>query len=416
MAAASINMPFAPRPRPCRDARGHEVTGASAETVARLDRFADIILRRSRGGEVALQAASEAPDCSMALAAAATLHLLADTRAGIVAARPLLGRAASLSAALTVRESLYLQAMIAIADDRPLAASLLFLELGRVAPTDLFAGYIGHLHCLNHGHFEIMLGLARHLADANPDDGFALGMLSFALDQNTMPEQAEDAGLAALGADPEIAWVHHALAHVLQSQDRAAEGLVLLEAQAPCWAQCGSSMYTHNWWHIMLLRLRLGDRAAVLDAYDRHIAPGIAESTSSFVNAASLLARLEMRAIDVGARWQSLADEAETRIGEHVLPFLDIHYALALARAGRQGAVSALCRSAAAHGDAAPAEVQHLWRDIGTPLIRAVGDFGLGRPAAAEHGLRALAAETHRIGGSSIQRALLAEIAVAAAG
>jgi hypothetical protein len=272
------------------DARGYPVTGADAATLARLDRFAAIVLRRGRGGEIAFEAAEAAPNCPMALAAAAAGHLLADTRAGVTAARPLLVRAATLRA--TARESLYIAALTAMAEDRPMAASLLFLELGRQAPRDLFAGYVGQLHCLNHGHFEIMLGLARLLADANPADGFALGMLSFALDQNSMPGPAEAAGLAALEADGRIAWVHHALAHVYQDQGRIEDGLALLDAHAGDWAECGSSMYTHNWWHAMLLRLEAGAAGDVLAAYDEHIADGIAQSTSSFVNAVSLLSRL----------------------------------------------------------------------------------------------------------------------------
>jgi hypothetical protein len=394
------------------DVHGQRVTGADAATIARLDRFAEIVLRRGRGGEIAFEAAEAAPDCPMALAAAAACHLLSDTRAGVTAARPLLARAAAERA--TARETLYIAALTAMAEDRPLAASLLFLELGREAPRDLFAGYVGQLHCLNHGHFEIMLGLARLLGDANPEDGFALGMLSFALDQNGMPGPAEEAGLAALEADGRIAWVHHALAHVYQDQGRIEDGLALLDGHAADWAACGSSMYTHNWWHAMLLRLEAGAAGDVLAAYDRHIAGDIAQSTSSFVNAVSLLSRLEMRGVAAGERWQPLADEAETRIGEHVLPFLDIHYALALAQAGRTEAVAELCRSAAGHGAAAGPEVRHLWQAIGAPLIRAVADFGLGRSQAARHGLHALAAETHRIGGSSVQRALLAEMAAAA--
>ena len=417
MAAASIILPFAPPPSatrrkpPVRDACGHAVSGASAETVARLDRFAEIILRRSQGGEIALDAAADSPDCPMALAAAATWHLLADTRAGVRAARSLLRRAAALADGVTPREALHLDALAAMADERPHDASLLFLELARIAPGDLCAGYVGQLHCLNHGHFEIMLGLARRLADANPGNCFALGMLSFALDQNGLPALAEEAGEAALAADPTIAWVHHALAHALQSLDRVEQATTSLEAWAPCWDGCGSSMYTHNWWHLMLLRLRAGETGAVLGVYDRQIAPDAGCSTSSFVNASSLLARLELRGVDIEDRWTALADEAQPRIGEHVLPFLDLHYVLALARAGRAEAVAALCASAAAHGAAASAATRQLWREIGVPLIRAVGDYGLGRREAASWQLGALAATAHRIGGSSVQRALLAEIA-----
>src|SRR5271168_2663361 len=118
MASALIDMPFgaAARGQPAMDDRGHAVTGACSSTVAKLDRFRDIVLRRGRGGEIALEAAAEAPNCPMALAAAATLHLLADTRSGVTAAGPLLARAAAHAAHVTERERLYLEAVTAIAD------------------------------------------------------------------------------------------------------------------------------------------------------------------------------------------------------------------------------------------------------------------------------------------------------------
>ncbi len=52
-------------------------------------------------------------------------------------------------------------------------------------------------------------------------------------------------------------------------------------------------------------------------------------------NDVALLQRLELRGVDVGERWQPIADLAYARIGNHRSPFTSAHGALALAAAGR---------------------------------------------------------------------------------
>ena len=52
-------------------------------------------------------------------------------------------------------------------------------------------------------------------------------------------------------------------------------------------------------------------------------------------NDTALLQRLELRGVDIGDRWQPIADLAQTRIGNHFSPFTSAHSALALAAAGR---------------------------------------------------------------------------------
>jgi hypothetical protein len=347
----------------------------------------------------------------MALAAAAALHLLGDTRAGVDLATALLDRAAAAAHHATPREILFIQALRAIATDRPRAAADRFAELARLAPRDLLAAYIAHLHLLNHGLMAEMLELARLVHDAAPRDGFALGMLSFALDQNGRAEAAETAGLEACALDARIPWAHHALAHAYDSLGRIEDGLLFLEAQSAAWDECGSSMYTHNWWHAMLLRLRLDQRAEVLRRYDRHIAPQAALSTSSFVNAVSLLARLELHGVDAGPRWLPLAALAAEHMDEHVLPFLDIHYGLALARAGNEAVSRHFIRSAERHAKAAAPQMRPIWEQAGLPLIDAVAAFGAGDFERALDGFGAACGHEHLVGGSNVQRALFAELA-----
>ncbi|HVJ54746.1 MAG TPA: hypothetical protein VM689_19965 [Aliidongia sp.] len=401
-------------PRSIPDCRGNAVTNATPAAIAGLDRFGDILLRRGAGAELIFDTLAEAPDCPLGFAYAAALHLLGDTRAGVEEAGRLLTRAERLLRQATPREILFVQALRAIAEDRPHAATERFAALARTAPRDLPAAYIAHLHLLNHGRMAEMLDLARLIHEANPGDGFALGMLSFALDQNDEACAAETAGLAACALDDRMPWAHHALAHAYDSLGRVEEGLRFMELRSPAWEGCGSSMYSHNWWHAMLLRLRLGRQDEVLESYDAHIAPQAPHSTSSFVNAVSLLARLELRGLDVGERWQPLADLAEPRVGEHVLAFLDIHYALALGRAGRIASVRTLARSARRYGAAASPQIQPVWESAGVPLIEAVSSFGLGNISGSLEAFAAAAGNERLVGGSNVQRGLFAELATGA--
>jgi hypothetical protein len=81
---------------------------------------------------------------------------------------------------------------------RSLAASdVCFLALAETVPEDHFAGYLGHLDFVNHGRFDAMLGHAHLLRLVDPSDPFALGMLSFALEDAGAADLAGDAALAA---------------------------------------------------------------------------------------------------------------------------------------------------------------------------------------------------------------------------
>ena len=393
-----------------RDARGHQVTGGNRVVITALDRFADIVLRRGRGSEMILEAATATPDCPMVQACGAAYHLLGDTRSGIEQAKSLLGQARQVLSGATDRETMFVRALSAIAQNRPREADSLFLGLSEIAPEDLLAGYIGHLHFLNHGRFDAMLVHARHLHAANSRDPFAIGMLSFALEEMGDTNAALDAAYDADAIDPSIGWVHHTVAHVFKAQRRPAEGLAWLMQRTHHWESCGSSMFTHNWWHALLLLLDVGDTAGALELYDRLIAKNVAPCVSSFINASSLLARLQLRGVEVGSRWMPLAAQARQRIDEHVLPFIDLHYEFSLAFVGDLAGCMTLRHSAAQHASRLDGKLRETWDLAGLPMIDAIVACCLGDWRDALHGFTRAMPHIQLVGGSSQQRDIFHEL------
>ena len=85
-----------------------------------------------------------------------------------------------------------------------------------------------------------------------------------------------------------------------------------------------------------------GDYDAGLDIYDKRLrdldSPLMQAMPDFYVdiqNDTSLLQRLELRGVNIGDRWQPIAELAKARIGNHCSPFTSAHCALALAAAGR---------------------------------------------------------------------------------
>ena len=70
-----------------------------------------------------------------------------------------------------------------------------------------------------------------------------------------------------------------------------------------------------------------------LDVYDNRILTANTEFFLDVQNGASLLKRLELLGVDVGERWEPLAEYARKRVNDHVLAFTDLHSLMALASA-----------------------------------------------------------------------------------
>ena len=128
------------------------------------------------------------------------------------------------------------------------------------------------------------------------------------------------------------------------------------------------------------------------------------------IGAVSLLARLELAGIDVGARWSELAQHLAARTRDTVQPFLSLQYLYGLARAGRPEAVVLLesIRNCAARAGA-------VWRDVALPAAEALTAHARGDYEVAWRTLDPVLPRMADAGGSHAQRDLFEQIALDAA-
>jgi tetratricopeptide (TPR) repeat protein len=170
--------------------------------------------------------------------------------------------------------------------------------------------------------------------------GFAsvLAMYAFALEENEQYRRAERTARRALSIDPRHPGAIHVIAHVLEMQGRAREGLEFLAATESAWGE-GTDLSVHLAWHRALFQLDTDDPASALATYDAQIANARAPGMSVLADASALLWRLQLRDIEVGSRWRSLADHWETQTLAGARPFYIVHALMAFAAAGRTAAV-----------------------------------------------------------------------------
>lgn len=395
-----------------RDAQGLAVTTDSAETVAAIDRFVGQFLGYGTDAGAILKGVAADPDCVLANVLAGALHLFLESGEAPRLAAPFLDAAHRHVARAGERERLWLEAVDAWAAGAPDRAIAAHWELARRFPRDIASAKLGQYHLFNRGDLAGMLGIADAVFQANRENPYMHGMLAFGLEQNHRLREAEAAGRRATEMLRREPWAHHAVAHVMETQGRVEEGIAWMQAHADSWDDCNSFMLTHNWWHLALFKLDADDTAGALDLYDRRIWGVWKEYSQDQVNAISLLARLELRGVDVGPRWHDVAGYVEPRIHEHVEPFLDLHYLYALARAGRGYAVAEMRASLV---DFASHATRQAWAEVALPSAT-----GLASHAAADYrtACRELGSVRHRlqeIGGSHAQRDLFHQIWIDAA-
>jgi len=136
-------------------------------------------------------------------------------------------------------------------------------------------------------------------------------------------------------------------------------------------------MLTHNWWHVALYLIDRGDTAQALALYDERVWGVWKEYSQDQIGAVALLARLELRGVDVGARWGELAGFLKARVNESVWPFNDLHYLYGLARAGETDAAHAKLARLQADAHQVDPYIRRTWREVTVPAAR-------GLVAAAE--------------------------------
>jgi hypothetical protein len=391
-----------------KDCRGHRLTGASDKSLphyeAALREFSLFI-----NDPVATvdKAIAESPDFVMAHAFKAWLNLLGTEPGGIPVARAALEAVRAVPA--NAQEQAHLAAIDHLAHGRWRAAAHTMEDVTIDHPRDLLALAVGH-------QLDFFRGDARMLRDRitrampawSPDvPGYhaMLGMQAFGLEETGDYAAAESCGRTAVTLERRDAWAQHAVAHVMEMQGRQQEGITWMIDNADGWSR-DNFFAVHNWWHIALYHLDLGDVREVLKLFDGPIYGVKSQMMLDMIDASAMLWRLHLRGIDVGDRWQAVADSWEPIKHAGNYAFNDVHAALAFVGSGRTQSlahvIDAQAEAMQREGDNAP-----FTREVGHPVVLAIKAFGDGRYIETVQRLRGVRNIAHRFGGSHAQRDLI---------
>ncbi len=294
-------------------------------------------------------------------------------------------------------------------------------ELGSLLaeyPRDLLALQVAHVADFFHGDRESLRDrVARALPGWSREDegyGLLLGMHAFGLEECGSYGKAEETGHTALHYDTDDCWAQHAVAHVLEMQSRQSEGIQFMELRTKHWAQEDNGFAFHNWWHTALYHLDQGRARRALEIYDQGVRPQPNEIRLMMLDAAALLWRMHLRGLEVGKRWEDLAD-AYGRGGENgFYAFNDMHAMMAFVATGRGKEAAALLKAAEASAQERNTN-GHMACVAGLAIVRAIEAFGRGKYAEVVS-LLAPVRETARVfGGSNAQRDVVSRTLLEAA-
>lgn len=276
-------------------------------------------------------------------------------------------------------------------------------------PRDAFAVQVAHLCNFYLGRTTWLRDhAAAVLPHYGPDDfsySYVLGMHAFGLEENHQFERAEHVAAHALELNRRDPWAVHALAHVHEMRGEPVRNLEGLRARAKDWAP-ENLFAIHNWWHLALCYLELGETAAVLELYDRQIRATQSEVNLDLVDASALLWRLKVRSIDVGERFVELADTWRRVEEESFYAFNDVHALMAYAGAGCEPDVARVLTQTAECARQS-SDNALLAREVAVPACRGLAAFARGDYAASVDALFPIRPYAQRFGGSNAQRDVL---------
>ncbi len=390
------------------DAQGNALSGATGEAARLFDEAVEGF-NLYRGDPVSLldRAAEAAPGFGMALIAKAHLFGLATEPAATEEARVLVARARTLR--LSEREASHLGALDLLLEGEWTAAAVALDRHNADYPHDIVALQAGHLMDFYRANARSLRDrLARVLPNWSPDmPGYPvlLGMHAFGLEETGDYGKAEETGRRAVDLQPLDSWAHHAVAHVMEMQGRAEDGIGWMIAREPHWAGDDCFFRIHNWWHRSLYHLDLGQVDEVFALYDGPIRKDRSGVVLDIVDASALLWRLHLSGHDVGDRWKELAAAWDAHADGRSYPFNDWHAVMAYLGAGRDADVERIldaCRRAAGN-----AEVAQWGRQTALPLVEGFAAFWRDDHATAANRLHGARHIANRFGGSHAQRDII---------
>lgn len=402
--------PARPRPGARLDARGCPVSTRSQAAIDRAEHAQWILLSYYGDALAALDEAIAAdPHWALAHLMKANALLTVNEHGFTALARASFEQAKALAERANDRERAHMAATELCLAGQWAGACDAWERILLEHPQDLVALGAAHI-------FDFFRGDARSLqrrvtrvlpewSASAPLYSYVLGMHAFGLEENNHYARAQEAGQAALAIERRDPWAVHAVTHVHEMQGQYERGARWLESCSGDWAPDNGFSY-HNWWHLALFRLERLDTAGALALLDERVTPG-AELALQRVDITALLWRLRLLGVDVGSRWEAIADAWAAQPAEagHYC-FNDLHAALALVGAGRLQAAETLLGAVRRRGldHSTPGMMA---REVGEPLLRGLLAHASERHAEAVEILWPARETCHRFGGSHAQRDLI---------
>jgi tetratricopeptide (TPR) repeat protein len=392
-----------------RDYLGNPVSVQRDSTLRAVDDFIEGFLSYETRAEHIHAAADADPESCLANVYAGLLWMLLEAPAGARRAAKHLAAAEHAAPFATPREQLNTAVLRSWVGGDMAQTLRLCDQVSDDFPRDLAIVKTHQYLEFNRGNSPEMLRVALKVAAVNAEIPQMHGMTAFAYEECHLLGEAESHARMALEMKRKEPWAQHALAHVFLSRGQIDEGARFLEEVADTWNDLNSFMVTHIWWHVALFYLSQGRDQKILELYDRHCW-GIAKDYSQDqVGAVSLLARFEIAGIDVGPRWQDLAQHLIARGRDTEQPFLTLQYLYGLARSGCPEA-DTLLNTVRHYAETAPPFTREVWRNVALPGCEGLYAYAQGDYTRAWEHLSASVPRMAEAGGSHAQRDLFEQI------
>lgn len=395
-----------------KDARGVAVSTSSA---AALDHFENALTQfHSYTGDplATMQQALQAdPDFALAHLFNAFAMYTASEQRYLPAVRESIAKATALKPRMNSRERDLLDAAELLVDGKWREASRAFDSILVDNPHDALAIQTAHLMDFFQGDaLNLRNRISRvlpHWSEQTPSYSYILGMHAFGLEECNQYPEAERAARRALELQPRDGWAVHAVTHVMEMQGRIAEGIEWLQSRESDWAP--DNMFApHNWWHLALFNMDVGNFDAALNLFDQKLIGPQSDMILVLLDATALLWRLQLEGVDVGDRFERVADIWKAKLDEEAgyYAFNDVHAMMSFAATGRTGEIARLRRAMrnAAKGDQSNAAMT---REVGVPLADGILSFANKRYAEAMQTIKPVRDIAGLFGGSHAQRDLL---------
>ena len=401
------------------DCRGLALTTASEGAAKSIDQaVTDYLDYRTTAFAHVRSALEQDPACVLALCFRGYFLLMLENKAILPKVRQTLDEIRPNLAAATARERRHVRALEAWAAGDIMTACLAWEQLLTDDPLDLLALKLHHTMSFYTGRSQVMRAVvASVLGEWNaavPGYGCVQGMYAYALEECGAYADAERWGREAVERNAGDLWAIHAVAHVMEMQGRSAEGVKWLHYTPEQWTS-KNPFKAHVWWHAALFFLAQGEFERALGLYDHELCSVNSESYIDVSNQAALLKRLQLAGLNIGDRWRALAEHSAMRIHDHMLPFRDAHFCLALAANGDFEVARRHIKSMAdfaAHSEGWRAAAT---RNVLIPLCEGMVAYEEGNYDKACDMLWAVRNDIVAIGGSHAQRDLFAQIVCEAA-